>query len=77
MSFSRDFRIKNYTQIWEFLTLVFNSLEIRPENWFLRSSDTLVFATCAIAQCWIRLDFDSQFNLNYHERLILSIAFEE
>ncbi len=77
MSFSRDFRIKNYTQIWEFLTLVFNSLEIRPENWFLRSSDTLVLATCAIAQHWIRLDFYSQFNLTYHERLILSIALEE
>ena len=45
MSFSRNFKIKNLTQIWQFLTLVFNSVEIRPENWFLRSTDTLVYAS--------------------------------
>jgi len=71
MSFSLDFKIKNYTQIWQFLTLLFNSVEIRPENWFLRSSHTLGF----IAQCWIRLDFLSQFNTTYHEHFILSIFF--
>jgi hypothetical protein len=41
MSFSLDFKIQNYTLIWQFLILLFNSLEIRPENWFLRSSHTL------------------------------------
>jgi len=61
MSFSLDFKIKNYTQIfWQFLTLLFNSVEIRPENWFLRSSYTLGL----IAQCWIRLDFLSQFKIS-------------
>jgi hypothetical protein len=60
MSFSLDFKIKNNTQIWQFLTLLFNSVEIRPENWFLRSSHTLGL----IAHCWIRLDILSQFNLS-------------